>query len=224
MNFRRRVSGPLSFLLLLSALLAAGWTGGCTGLKRFFYEGFGREEWQRPAQVIEALQLAPGARVVDLGAGGGYFTFRLARAVGESGRVYAVDIDPGMITYLEKRARKEELPQVVPVLAEPADPQIPEAEIDLIFISNTFHHLEDRAAYFARLRPLLDPDGRVAVIEVAKGGFPPGHVTPPEQIRSELEDAGYRRVQEFDFLPRQSFQLFAANRQQALRAADSPSP
>ena len=207
MSFRRRVSAALGFLLLLSA----GCTEGCTGLKRFFYEGFDREEWQHPAQVIEALKLTPGARVVDLGAGGGYFTFRLARAVGETGRVFAVDIDPGMIDYLEKRARKEELPQVIPVLAKPADPQIPEAEIDLIFLSNTFHHLEDRAAYFARLRPLLGPEGRVAIIEVAKGGFPWGHATPPEQIRSELEDAGYRRVEDFDFLPRQSFQLFAAN-------------
>ena len=85
-----RVVAALAVLLVLLA-------GGCNKLKRSAYDGFGRDGWQQPDRVIEALALEPGARVADLGAGGGYFTFRLADATGPDGLVYAVDVDPGML-------------------------------------------------------------------------------------------------------------------------------
>ena len=98
--------------------------------------------------MVADLALAPGARVADLGAGGGYFTFRLARAVGPTGLVYAVDVDPGMVDFLAEQAAEQALANVRPVLAAGDDPRLSEP-VDLVFTSNTYHHLANRVAYFS---------------------------------------------------------------------------
>jgi predicted methyltransferase len=184
---------------------------GCGPLRRLGYGGFGRDSWQQPDRVVESLALSPGAYVADLGSGGGYFTWPLAEAVGESGRVYAVDVDPDMTSHLAEQSREKGYPQVRPILAEFDDPLIPEGGVDLIFTCNTYHHLEAREEYFRRAAKYLRPGGRVAVIEFNGKGwfqwvFP--HFTAPEDIRAEMEAAGYRRVADFDYLERQSFQVF----------------
>jgi ubiquinone/menaquinone biosynthesis C-methylase UbiE len=196
--------------VLLGATLTL--VAGCGPLLRFGYQGFGRDSWQQPVRVIESLAIAPGARVADLGAGGGYFTWHLAAAVGESGRVYAIDVDADMTSHIEEESRKEGHPNVRAVLAEFDDPLIPEGGVDLIFTCNTYHHLEDREAYFRRAAKHLRPGGRLAVIELNGQGwfqrlFP--HFTAPEAIRAEMEGAGYQRVAAFDYLERQSFQVFS---------------
>jgi ubiquinone/menaquinone biosynthesis C-methylase UbiE len=190
-------------------LAALGLGAGCTALKRCAYEGFGRDDWQQPERVVAALGLEAGDHVADLGAGGGYFTFRLARAVGPGGRVYAVDVDEGMLEHIRERAQAEGFANVEPVLAVADDSGLPPASTDLVFVSNTWHHLPEPRTYFARLAERLRPGGRVAVVELREGGFPPGHHTAPEAIRADLEAAGYHRVAAYDFLDRQSFQIFA---------------
>jgi ubiquinone/menaquinone biosynthesis C-methylase UbiE len=139
-----------------------------------------------------------------VGAGGGYFRFRRAAAVGPRGGVSAVDVARGMVEYLRDRAEREDRAQVVAVLAEPDDPNLPEP-VDLVFTCNTYHHLTDRVAYFRRVRDLLRPGGRVAVIDFAEGR----HATPRSAIEQELGAAGYRLVAAPDFLDRQSFLVFA---------------
>lgn len=184
---------------------------GCGPLRRFAYGGVDRDTWQQPDRVIASLALAPGAHVADLGSGGGYFTWRLADAVGESGRVYAVDVDPDMTSHLAQQAEEEGYAHVESVLAETDDPLLPESGVDLIFTCNTYHHLGSREDYFRRAARYLRPGGRLAVIEFKRYGwiqrvFP--HFTAPDVIRSELEAAGYRWVASFDYLERQSFQIF----------------
>jgi predicted methyltransferase len=196
--------------LLVLALLSLA---ACGPLKRCAYEGVGRDEWQQPGRVIEALQIAPGDRVADLGAGGGYFTFRLADAVGPDGRVYAVDVDADMTKHLEGRATQEGRANVIVVLAEPDDAKLPAGEIDLVFVANTYHHLEDRTEYFERLRPALRGRARVAVVEYRPGtGWlgGPSHSTAPDVIERELSAAGFRVDARHDFLERQSFLVFTA--------------
>jgi predicted methyltransferase len=195
--------------LALAAALAAA-SGGCTGFKRWAYSGPGRDDWQKPDEVLAALDLEPGDRVADLGAGGGYFTFRLADAVGPEGRVYAVDVDPGMLDYIAEQAKEQGRANVEVVLAELQDPKLPEP-VDLIFTVDTYHHLEDRTAYFAGAKRYLRDDARLAVIEFDGGGFFArmfGHYTAPETIREELEAAGYDLESAPDFLDRQSFLIF----------------
>ena len=184
---------------------------GCSDWKRFAYEGWGRDDWQQPQRVVTALGLEPGDRVADLGAGGGYFTFRLADAVGPTGLIYAVDVDEGMIDYLTQRARDEGRTNVEVILGEYDDPLLPDGTIDLLFTSNTYHHLEDRVAYFAKVLGDLGPDGRVAIIELNDRSWFPrwfGHQTPLEIIVQEMTEAGYQLDRSYDFLERQHFAIF----------------
>jgi arsenite methyltransferase len=205
---------PARFALAAALLLAlAG--GGCAAAKRFAYEGVGRDDWQQPAAVLALLGVGPGDRVADLGAGGGYFTFRLAEAVGASGRVYAVDVDDDMVSYLASRAQELHAANVTVVRGEYDDPKLPDGEIDLLFTCNTYHHIADRTAYFRRVLADLAPNGRVAIVEYdGRGGWFPnlfGHKTPADEIAREMREAGYERIADHEILTRQSFQIFRAD-------------
>ncbi|MDC0712606.1 class I SAM-dependent methyltransferase [Stigmatella sp. ncwal1] len=174
------------------------------------FEDPARDAWQKPDEVITALALPPDARVADLGSATGYFAVRLAKAVPQ-GRVFGVDIEPDMVRYLGERARKEGLAQLTPVLGEPMDPKLPEP-VDLVLVVDTYHHIADRTAYFRKIQASLTPRGRVAIIDFRKDqpmGPPEAHKLAPEQVRQELETAGYRLVGEHGFLPNQYFLVFA---------------
>lgn len=204
MRAARRI---LVFGLCLVALTGCGKT-----FKQFGYEGFGRDDWQHPERVMEVLAIEPGSTVADLGSGSGYFTFDLANATGPEGRVYAVDVDPDMIELVEELAQENGATNVTTILATPDDPGLPDGEIDLVFTSNTYHHIEDQPAYFARLKKDLAPNARVAILDLRPDAswfvrwF--GHSTEAEQIRSEMEKAGYRLQDEQDFIERQNFLIF----------------
>lgn len=199
---------------LLKLELAVLLLAGCAQVKQCAYEGFNRDQWQQQDRVIESLQIQPGQQVADLGSGSGYFIPALAKAVGPAGRVYAVDVDKEMNEIVAERARREGLNNVEVILAKPDDPLLPVSGIDLIFTSNTYHHIQNRVNYFANLRKYIRPNGRVAVIDFDRRGWLQGlwkHYTPSEFIKREMEQAGYRLQREFDFLDRQSFLIFERN-------------
>ena len=203
-KFRHSLGFALAFALLLAS---------CARLKQCAYEGVNRDDWQQPQKVIAALKIQPGAVIADLGSGGGYFTFRLAEAAGPSGKVYAVDIDKDMTDLIEKAAKEKASGNVEPILAKPNDPMLPKTGADLIFTSNTYHHIDNRVAYLANLRRYLRPNGSVAIIDFDRRAWLEGllrHYTPSEFIKREMEQAGYTLQQEFDFLDRQSFLIFKA--------------
>lgn len=198
-----RIIFPFLFVLPLSF--------GCTAeMKARAYAGDDRDGWQQPQRVIEELGIATGQSIADVGSGGGYFTFRLSEAVGYTGRVYAVDVDAEMNERLERLAEERGANNVVVVLAEYDDPKIPEL-VDLIFTSNTYHHIEERVAYFQRAAGYLKPNGRLAVLEYKKHGFLKrflGHATEDDIIVSELEQAGYTLSKKLEFIEQQSFLIF----------------
>jgi arsenite methyltransferase len=197
----------------IAALVALLATLGCGSLKRWSYEGFDRDAWQKPDEVIALLEIAPGAQIADVGAGGGYFTFRLADAAGDSGRVYAVDVDDDMLGYLRERVAEEGRRNVEVVRGDFDDPKLPDGRIDLVFSCNTYHHLSDRTAYFARLRADLAPGARVAILELNGNSWFArtfDHTTPKPTIVSELEAAGYRLVGDYDVVEQQHFLVFEA--------------
>lgn len=172
-----------------------------------------RADWQKPHEVVKALRIEEGATVADLGAGGGYFTFLLADAAGRTGRIYAVDTDQRSLDFIRAEyAQRRDVPRTVQlVLASHDDPQVPENSLDLVFTCNTYHHLKDRPAYMQALQRHLRQGGRVAIIDFRPTGWAWlfGHATEKEIVRTEMAAAGYRLVDDFDFLPKQHFQVFA---------------
>jgi len=174
------------------------------------FEDPARDAWQKPDEVLAALALPPGAKVADVGSATGYFAVRLARAVPQ-GRVYGVDIEPDMARYLAERARREGLGNLTPIHAAPDDARLPEP-VDLVLVVNTYHHIGEREAYFRRLLGALTPQGRLVIIDFKLGqpmGPPERHRLTPEQVRQELQAAGYRFAGEHGFLPNQYFLVFS---------------
>jgi len=167
----------------------------------------------KATEVVAALALREGAVVADIGAGGGYFSMLLARAVGPTGRVYAVDTNPKVLAYVDEQAEDHQLRNVETVLVTSEGVNLPAAGCDLIFARNVFHHLNEPVAYFRDLRAYLKPEGEVAVIDYKKRSLFSfvtlmGHYVEEELIRSTLADAGYVLARRFDFLPDQSFHVF----------------
>lgn len=173
----------------------------------------GRDAYQKPQEVVRALGIKKGEVIADIGAGSGYFSFRFARHVGDKGRVYAVDIDPGMIVHMNRRIRDLKVKNVVTVLALPDDPLLPNGSIDRFFICDTWHHIEDRARYLALIKKMLRPGGQVVMIDFRKKELPVG---PPvgmkiarEDLLKQMEANGFRLLKEHTFLPYQYFLVFS---------------
>lgn len=171
-----------------------------------------RDSWQLPERLIEFLGVDRGDVVADLGAGTGYFTVRLARAVGDAGQVLAVDIEPALVDHIRERAEKESLPQVVPILGEPDDPKLPEATVDLVLIVDTWHHINDRIAYLEGLSQALSPGGKIAIVDFREGelpvGPPAGHKLSRDAVHEELTEAGWILDSESEDLPYQYVLVF----------------
>ncbi len=168
-----------------------------------------RDAWQKPHEVIEALNLEPDAVIADIGSGTGYFAVRLANMV-PKGRVYGVDVEPDMVKYLAERATREKRGNVSAVTGTPSDPRLPE-KADVILLVDVYHHIEDRERYFRNLGTSLKPGGRIAIIDFrmdSPEGPPKAARIAPEQVIAELENAGYKMVTQHGFLPNQYFLVF----------------
>jgi ubiquinone/menaquinone biosynthesis C-methylase UbiE len=169
-----------------------------------------RDSWQMPTRVIDALKLAPNASVADIGAGTGYFSVRLAKAV-PRGTVYAVDVEPSMLEHIRKRATGDHLSNLVTVQASGTSANLPKP-VDLVIVVDTYHHLPTRTTYFLELAKSVAPGGRVAIIDFRKDspeGPPPEFRFEADLIISEMKQAGYRLDTKHDFLPRQHFLVFS---------------
>lgn len=211
--YKRAEGRTMRRTVLLALGIAAALLPGCTAFKQCAYERDGRDEWQQPDTVITALGLAPGARVADIGAGSGYFTRRLAPAVEPGGQVWAVDVDADMNERLRERLADEGIGNVEVVLGEYEDPKLPDGGIDLVFTSNTFHHMQERPEYFRNLKKDLAPGGRVAIVDFdgRDGWFVRfmEHYTSKQDLLADMQAAGYRVEKDHGFLDRQSFVVFA---------------
>ena len=171
----------------------------------------GRAAWQKPDAVVKALRLGGSETVADVGAGSGYFTFRISKAL-PRGKVHATDVDPEMVRHLHRLVMKEHVLNVDVALAKSNDPGIPPGT-DLAFVCDVIHHVAERDAWLKRGFEELRPGGRMVVVEFKEGKLPQG---PPERMKiprakliAMLEAAGFRLVADDpDLLPYQTFLTF----------------
>jgi arsenite methyltransferase len=171
-----------------------------------------RDAYQKPHEVLTALNIKPGEIIADIGAGSGYFTFRLSHFVGNKGKVYAVDVSPDMILHINRRIRELKANNIVTLLADPDDPLLPDQSVNRFFICEVWHHIENQTKYLALMKKMLKPGGEVVMIDFHKKEFPVG---PPmnmkiarEDVIKRLESNGYRLTKEHTFLPYQYFLVF----------------
>lgn len=168
-----------------------------------------RAEWQKPDEVLRALDLRRGQIAGDVGAGPGYFSLRLARAVGDSGHVHAADVETRILTVLRERVRDSGLRNISPVLSLRDDALLPAGACDLILVVDTYHHFPDGPAYLRKLSGALKPGGRIVNVDFHKRELPvgpePEHKVAREDFLADAAAAGLRLVEEHPFLPYQYF-------------------
>jgi ubiquinone/menaquinone biosynthesis C-methylase UbiE len=178
-------------------------------VKRF--EDPERDKWQKPAEVVKAMNLRPGDVVVDIGAGTGYFTRHIAVAVGPSGKAIGLDIEPGMVEYMKEDAKRLNLSNYEARIVKTDDPELAPDSVDVIFLCDTYHHIENRVEYFRNVSSSLKTGGRIVVVDFIKDtdfGPPRNHKMAQKVVIEELQEAGYRLIKSHDLLEHQYFLEF----------------
>ncbi len=172
-----------------------------------------RDAYQKPHEVLTALNIKPGEVIADIGAGSGYFSLKLAHFVGDKGKVYAVDVSPDMVRYLNRRIRETKASNVVTILADNDDPLLADRSVNRFFICDVWHHVENQTKYLSLMKKMLKPGGEIVMIDFHKKELPFG---PPMQMKiaredmiKQLEANGFRLSKEHTFLPYQYFLVFA---------------
>ncbi len=171
-----------------------------------------REKTEQPDKVLDALQIPQGATVADVGAGTGYFTWRLAQRVGPKGKVIAEDVQQEMLDMLAANLKQRNLHNVELVLGGMRDPRLPEGRLDLALLVDVYHEFSEPEEMAAAIRRALKPDGRLALVEYRKEDpnvpILPLHKMSVEEIRSEIEPLGFELDQRLEFLPMQHILVF----------------
>jgi predicted methyltransferase len=169
-------------------------------------EDDGRDAWQRPDHLVELLEIEPGMTVADLGAGTGYFLSRLSSAVGPDGSVLALDVDPELVEFVATRCRNEGLDNIEARTIPLDDPELEPGTVDRVLTVNTWHHIDNRGSYAAKLASALAPGGRVVVVDFTREsphGPPVDHRLTTDEVRAELEAGGFETAVIDEELPHQ---------------------
>lgn len=210
---RFRTNSLLCVLLVLSTFTSGVWAQGTqteqpskrptstpyTGDLSIF-ESAGRDDRLQIKRVMDILKIAPGKNVADIGAGSGWFTVRAAKRVGATGTVYAVDINPESIQYIDRRAKDESLANIKTILNadKSDDPLLPKASVDAVLLLKTYHEVSDPIPFLEHLRPALKPGALVGIID--RNGNGTDHGISQKIVVKEANQAGYRLLETYDFV------------------------
>jgi ubiquinone/menaquinone biosynthesis C-methylase UbiE len=171
-----------------------------------------RDREEEPELGLKLLKIAKGSTVGDVGAGSGYMSTRLAKIVGPEGRVYAVDVQPGMLQLVQQSAVKAKVTNIVPVLGAIDDPKLPAGALDLIIMVDVYHEFSEPQKMLQRMRESLKPGGRLALFEYRAEDpdvpIQPLHKMTKAQVKLEVEHEGFTQVQVFEDLPWQHLIVF----------------
>lgn len=206
MKRRVIISGLVVVVLVIAGVLSS------ENVTRLDFTDPGREMWQRPADLVSALDIEFGQKVADIGAGEGYFIPYLKVAVGAKGEVFAVDVEEEITAKLKGRFTS---PTITVIKGDYDDPLLPDGAVDLVLLVNTYHHIQDRPAYFAKLKQDLAPGGRIVIVEpnIELSGLlglfvDEEHASNIASVREEMGAAGYVEQAAPDFLPVQFMVMF----------------
>ncbi len=171
-----------------------------------------REAEEAPEAALDAIGIARGATVADIGAGAGYFTWRLAERVGPTGKIYANDIEPAMLDLLRKNIGARRLTNVETVLGAEDDPKLPAARMDLVLLVDVYHEFSQPQKMLRKIRESLKPDGRLVLVEYRKEDpnvpIRPEHKMSVDEVRAEVQPEGFRFEKNLTTLPRQHILIF----------------
>jgi predicted methyltransferase len=214
----------VAVLLLFSAGLPAQSEHPITGRRIAPTMGMGGADWlersereieEMPETALEVIGIQPGMTVADVGAGVGYFTVRLARRVGPSGKVYANDVQPEMLTVLKDRAAKAKLTNIQTILGTEADPKLPKGAMDLVLLVDVYHEFSQPQKMLQHIRESLKPDGRLVLLEYRKEDphipIRSEHKMSVDEVKAELSAEGFRLEKVLKDLPRQHILIFRKN-------------
>jgi SAM-dependent methyltransferase len=186
-----------------------------------------RDETEQPDRVIDALKIAPGSLVADVGAGTGYFSLRIARKIAPEGRVLATDLQPEMLRQLNENMKRASIKNIDRILATPVDTKLPPGKLDLALMVDVYHELHDPERTMAQVRKALKDDGRFVLVEYRAEDpdvpIKPEHKTTLRQIRYEIEPMGFRLKDVFEFLPHQHIEVFVKDSVQGEEPIVDPS-
>jgi SAM-dependent methyltransferase len=176
-----------------------------------------REAEEAPDAALDAVVIAHGATVADIGAGAGYFTWRLAERVGPTGKVFANDIQPEMLNLLRKNMADRHLTNVEAVLGTEDDPKLPAARMDLVLLVDVYHEFTEPEKMLRKIRESLKPDGRLVLLEYRKEDpnvpIRPEHKMSVTEVRAEVQPEGFRFDKTLETLPRQHILIFRKSAQ-----------
>jgi len=171
-----------------------------------------REDEENPDLAIRLLRIRKGATVADIGAGSGYISIRMAKTVGPMGKVYASDIQQGMLELLQQNVSKAKLDNVIPVLGAIDDPKLPADSLDLAIMVDVYHEFSEPQKMLQRIREALKADGRLVLLEYraedASVPILPDHKMTKAQVKQEVEHEGFRQSRVYDDLPWQHLFIF----------------
>jgi len=171
-----------------------------------------REDEENPDLAIRLLRIRKGATVADIGAGSGYISIRMAKTVGPMGKVYASDIQQGMLELLQQNVSKAKLDNVIPVLGTIDDPKLPADSLDLAIMVDVYHEFSEPQKMLQRIREALKADGRLVLLEYraedASVPILPDHKMTKAQVKQEVEHEGFKQSRVYDDLPWQHLFIF----------------
>ncbi len=171
--------------------------------------------YQPPEKILDSLGIKQGMVIAEIGAGRGRYAVHMAKRVGTEGKVYANDIDKKSLDYLKYRIKRDSLINIIPVLGKLTDPMLPEKTIDLVYVINTYHHIDKPIALMKNIHQYLKPNGKWIIIEHDPEKYQQGgsHTTAKEKVLQEAHAAGFKLIKILDFLDRDLIYIFQVSAQ-----------
>ncbi|EPY2278833.1 class I SAM-dependent methyltransferase [Clostridium sporogenes] len=160
------------------------------------------------SEVIKKLEIKKGDIIGDIGSGGGFFTFQFSKIVGTDGKIFAVDTNQKLLSHINKISKRNEIQNIETMLSNETGCPLPNTSCNFIFMRNVFHHITRQVDYFKNIKNCLNTGGKIVIIEWLPNASLIGHYTEETKIKEIMKEAGFTHLKSFDFLKKQSFNIF----------------